>query len=420
MVLMKRLFAAVLFLAVVLSGLAWLVLDSQPSVEPGDRIRRADLVWAKQLFERNVPPSRSANTLQTLDLSEEEVNRLLNYAVVVRPVSGVSANLDPGKGEISLTLRVRQNPFGNYLNFSADLSNEENRLAITRMRVGSLPLPAFLGRGVWWIAQNWLQRDAALATLLQAIQRVHMHEDRLSLDYQWHPKLLTMLERKGAEVLIGPEEKERLLAYAEMVSRTASRYPNHSQQPARELVASVFRFAGQRNGEPAAENRAALTALGAYVAGVSLPQLLEGKGRTTRRAPPVLLKLHDRRDAAEHLLIASALSATGGSRLANAIGLAKEEEDIESGSGFSFTDIAYDRAGARLGELATGPGAEKLRAALQQLPNDASLAPSFADLPEFLPPQEFVRRFEKAGSPAYLDQIKEIDRRLAGHPLYRP
>lgn len=416
---MKKLVAVLLLLAGGLSGLAWLVLDNQPRVEPGDRIRRADLVWAKQLFERNVPSSRAANTLQTLDLSEEEVNRLLNYAVVVKPVSGVSANLEPDKAEINLTLRVRQTPFGNYLNFSADVSNIDNRLTITRMRLGGLPLPAFLGRGVWWVAHNWLQQDASLSTLLKAVQRIDMHEDRLSLDYLWHPKLLTMLERKGAEVLIGPDEKARLLAYAEVVRKIASRYPNHSQQPARELVESVFRFAAERGGEPAAENRAALTALGAYVAGVSLPQLLEGKGRTTRRAPPVLLTLHGRRDAAEHLLIAAALSATGGSRLANAIGLAKEEEDIESGSGFSFTDLAYDRAGARLGDQATGEAAGSVLKGLRHLPDDAALSPSFADLPEFLPHQEFLRRFEKPGSPAYQRQIEEIDRRLAAHPVYR-
>jgi hypothetical protein len=416
---MRKLLVLISILAVGLITLAWLVLDNQPRVEPGDRIRRADLVWAKQLFERNIPPSRAANTLQTLDLSEEEVNRLLNYAVVVKPVSGVAANLEPGKAEINVTLRVRQNPFGSYLNFSADLSSLDNQLAITRMRLGGLPLPAFLGRGVWWIARNWLQQDVSLSTLLNAVQRVDMHEDRLSLDYLWHPKLLTMLERKGAEVLIGPEEKGRLLAYADFVRKTANRYPGRSQQPARELVESVFRFAEQRGGEAAAENRAALTALGAYVAGVSLPQLLEGKGRTTRRAPPVLLTLHGRRDAAEHLLIAAALSATGGSRLANAIGLAKEEEDIESGSGFSFTDLAYDRAGARLGELATGKNAGSIQLGLRKLPDDAALSPSFADLPEFLPHQEFVRRFEKPGSPAYQRQIEEIERRLAGHPLYR-
>lgn len=416
---MRKLATVLALLIVAATALAWLVLDAQPGVEPGERIRREDLVWVKQLFERNVPPSRSANTLQTLDLSEADVNRLLNYAIVVKPITGVSANLEPNKAEISVTLRVRPNPFGEYLNFFAVFSQAGPGMTPDQLRVGSLPLPALLGRGVWWLAQNWLRQDVALVTLMNAVQRIALHEDRLGLDYQWHPRLLSVLERKGAEVLIGADEKARLLAYAGHVRTITRGYPAHSQQPAKELIRGVFGFAGTRKGEAAAENRAALTALGAYVAGVSLPHLLEGKGRTTRRAPVVLFKLHGRRDAAEHLLIAAALSAMAGSRLANAMGLAKEEEDVESGSGFSFTDLAYDRAGARLAEVATGAQAAAVQGYLQGLPDDGALVPSFADLPEFLPQQEFVRRFDRPGSPAYLSQIEEIDRRLAGHPLYR-
>jgi hypothetical protein len=255
--------------------------------------------------------------------------------------------------------------------------------------------------------------------LIEAMREIRIAENHLSLDYRWRPELLTLVERKGAEVLVGAEQKGRLLIYADFVRRTVAQFPDKSQQSGRGLIATVFGFAEQRGGEAAAENRAALTALGAYVAGVSLHQLLEGRGRSTRRAPPVLLTLHGRRDAAEHLLIAAALSANGGSSLANAMGLAKEEEDAQSGSGFSFTDLAYDRAGARLGELATGPRAAAVRTYLAGLSEDAALVPSFASLPEFMPEADFVRRFGAVGSPPYQVQMAEIERRLAGHPLYQ-
>jgi len=416
---MKRLLAFLLMLAGGLAALAWLTLDNQPRVEPGARITRDDLVWAKQLFERNVPRARTADTLQTLDLSAEEVNRLLNYAVVVKPVHGAGANLEEGRVLLNVSLRVPRNPFGEYLNFFAELSQQERALVLTRMQAGSLPLPSFLGRGVLWVAQRWLRQDPAYTALLEAMQGVRLSENHLSLDYHWRPELLTLMERKGAEVLVGAEEKQLLLVYAEFVRRTMARYSDKSQQPVHEVLGKVFGFARQRGGDAAAENRAALTAMGAYVAGVSLHQLLEGRGRSTRRAPPVLLTLHGRRDAAEHLLIAVALSANGGSRLANAMGLAKEEEDAQSGSGFSFTDIAYDRAGAKLGELATGPRAAGVQASLARLDKDAALAPSFSDLPEFMPETAFVRRYGSVDSPAYRAQLAEIERRLAEHPLYR-
>lgn len=416
---MKRLLALLLFLTVCVVALAWAALDDQPRVEPGARITRDDLVWAKHLFEKSVPPKRSADTVQTLELSEEDVNRLLNYAVVVKPVSGVSADLEAGKVLLNASLRVPSNPFGVYLNFSSEFTQQDQQIILTGMQVGNLPLPSFLGRGMLWLAQSWLRQDPAYTGLIEALQGISISENHLSLNFHWHPQLLTMVERKGAEVLIGADEKGRLLIYSDFVRRAIARYPSKSQQPGRKLVAEVFRFAEQRGGDAAAENRAALTAVGAYVAGVSLHQLLEGRGRSTRRAPQVLLTLHGRRDAAEHLLIAAALSASGGSRLANAMGLAKEEEDVQSGSGFSFTDLAYDRTGVKLGELATGSSAEAIRKYLAGLPNDAALSPSFADLPEFMPETVFVRRFGSVGSPAYLKQMAEIERRLAAHPLYK-
>lgn len=416
---MKKILFILFLLAGGLVALAWAVLDEQPRAEPGGRITREDLVWAKQLFEKSVPRARTADTVQTLDLSAEEVNRLLNYAVVVKPVHGVAADLESGKVLLNVSLRVPRNPFGEYLNFSAELAEANRNLVLDSIQVGSLPLPSFLGRGVLWVAQRWLRQDPAYTALLEAMQGIRLTEDHLSLDFHWRPELLTLIERKGAEVLVGVEEKQRLLVYADYLRRTIASYPDKSQQPVRDVMSRLFGFARDRGGEAAAENRAAFTALGAYVVGVSLHQLLEGRGRSTRRAPRVLLTLHGRRDAAEHLVIAAALAANGGSRLANAMGLAKEEADAESGSGFSFTDIAYDRAGARLGELGTGSRAALVQAYLGSLGRDAALAPAFADLPEYMPEAAFARRYGAIGSPAYLAQIAEIERRLAAHPLYR-
>jgi hypothetical protein len=52
---LKRL---IVFFLVLLAGVlasAWLVLEDKPLVEPVSRITRDDMVWAKQLFQRNDP-----------------------------------------------------------------------------------------------------------------------------------------------------------------------------------------------------------------------------------------------------------------------------------------------------------------------------------------------------------------------------
>jgi hypothetical protein len=179
----------------------------------------------------------------------------------------------------------------------------------------------------------------------------------------------------------------------------------------------VFAAARQRGGDAAAENRAALIALSAYVSGISIKKMLTDAGRTTRRAPDVALTLYKRQDWPQHYLIAAALSVSAGSRLANIIGLAKEEDDAKSGSGFSFTDLAVDKAGARLGELSQGGMAAMVQVRLAEADTDAALCPPVADLPEFMGEDEFARRFRKVGSPAYRKVITEINSRLARHPL---
>jgi hypothetical protein len=246
---------------------------------------------------------------------------------------------------------------------------------------------------------------------------VNFDENQATLDYRWHPELLTRLERKSAELLIAPEDQALMLDYAERLDALLKSHPHGSTVPLVGVVAPLFAHASQDSGDAREENRAALTALAAYVAGISLPKLLEGDSRSIRRAPRVLLSLHGRRDFAEHFLISAALSVNGGSRLANAIGLIKEEEDAGEGSGFSFTDLAANRAGVQLGERATGEAAARVRQRLAAARHDADLLPDFRDLPEFMPQAEFERRFGPIGSARYQRVIDRIDARLAAHPL---
>ena len=131
----------------------------------------------------------------------------------------------------------------------------------------------------------------------------------------------------------------------------------------------------------------------------------------------MLLSLNGRRDLAEHFVISAALTVNAGSRLTNAIGLIKEEEDADKGSGFSFTDLAANRAGVKLGELATGGGAARVQQRLAAARSDNDLLPDFHDLPEFMSQAEFDRRFGPIGSPRYQKVIDRIDARLDAHPL---
>jgi hypothetical protein len=413
-------------LLVVLGGLIvlpWLMLDAAPAIEPPAAFNRADMAGIKALLQKHDPRRQTPDVVHSIRLDEAELNRLLNYAVELRRVSGIAAEVTPGLATLSATLTVPDlcpsgcNPFGRYLNLTAEVAEAPGGIRIQSLQLGSLPLPGALADWTARRVHTLLRRDATYAAMADAFSQVSFDENQATLDYRWHPDLLARMERKSVELLIAPEEQARMLAYAEQLNTVLKQFPHGSKVPLVSVVSPLFSQALQAGGDARVENRAALTALAAYLGGVSLPRLFADDKRSIYRAPSVLLSLHGRRDFAEHFTISAALSINGGSQLANAIGLFKEEEDAGKGSGFSFTDLAANRAGVRLGERATGDAAARVRQQLAAAHSDGDLLPDFRDLPEFMPQAEFERRFGPVGSARYQRVIETIDARLAAHPL---
>lgn len=397
--------------------LPWLMLDNKPAIEPPAEFHRTDLAWIKSLFQKHDPRSKTPDVVYSIQLDETELNRLLNYTVELRRVSGIAAELTPGLATLTATLTMPTNPFGRFLNITAEVADVPGGIRIQSLQLGNLPLPGFLADWTARLIHTWLRRDPTYAALFDAFSKVRFRENQATLDYRWQPELLTRIERKSAELLIAPEDQARMIAYAGQLDALVKRYPQGSTVPLVQVIAPLFAHANALGKNAAEENRAALTAVAAYLSGISLTRLLESDSKSIRRAPRVLLSLHARRDFAEHFMISAALTVNGSSRMANAIGLIKEEEDATKGSGFSFTDLAANHAGVRLGETATGDSAVRIQQKLATARSDADLLPDFRNLPEFMPQAEFERRFGPVGSPRYQKIIARIDARLAAHPL---
>jgi len=102
------------------------------------------------------------------------------------------------------------------------------------------------------------------------------------------------------------------------------------------------------------------------------------------------------------------------------VGVYKEIEDSRGGSGFSFNDIAADRAGTRFGEYAANPtSARVLQQRLRAAIGEKDIMPMTEDLPEFMPEREFQRRFGGIDAPPYKKMMAEIEQRIAALAFYR-
>jgi hypothetical protein len=319
--------------------------------------------------------------------------------------------LEPARATLRLSTRAPANPLGAWLNLELVLAETGGLPQLAGVRLGHLPLPAWL---VEWAAPRvaarlGLAREWQLAG--DIIRRVRFQPDVLLVTYAWQGDSVNRL----FDGLLSPADLARLRPYSDLLVSLAARAGPSWQWPLVQLMPPLFDLARQRSAagqDAAAENRAALLTLTLYANGRWLGHV-SASARGWQRPRPLQLLLAGRGDFPLHFLISAMLAAEGTTPLSRAVGIYKEVADSRGGSGFSFNDIAADRAGTRFGERAVRDPAA-LQARVARGLSDADLMPRFEDLPEFMAEPEFVRRFGGVGGAAYQDMLAEIDRRVEG------
>jgi hypothetical protein len=127
--------------------------------------------------------------------------------------------------------------------------------------------------------------------------------------------------------------------------------------------------------------------------------------------------IRERRDLAQHFFVSGFLAATMGSEMAHTAGIAKEQIDSHGGSGFSFVDLAADRAGVRFAE-----GVLSRRFALDLLAQGFSAAafmPDVKGLPEGLTAAEVSSQFGAVNDARFQKLVQDIDQRVRQLPVYQ-
>lgn len=173
-------------------------------------------------------------------------------------------------------------------------------------------------------------------------------------------------------------------------------------------------------------NRAAMLALGIAMGDARLARLvgLDHDAALVSRATQAAdgATLRGRPDWAKHFSLSAALSVMEHPLVSDAAGLMKEQVDaLAQGTGFSFADLAADRAGIRLAIAATRSDSaavalqDRLRAGFAV----DDFFPAVADLPEDLTVEQFRREYDAIGAPRYRELIARIDARLDSCPGLR-
>ncbi len=417
-----RLFFKLLFLLIILSplalgGLLYLAIETQPTIASRNpEITPASVARAKRIIEQNDPRKMKSGDRRTISTSAADLDLAANYLAHYYGRGSARVRLHSGGAQAGASLRLPLIPTDLYLNVDANLAENESLARLDSLRVGKVVVP------VW--AASWaiprllplLAQDFDYHAFINAVKKVDVSEAKLAVTYEWQAELADRIRA----VLIPPEEQERLRVYQDHLVKVSQSLPAKNLSIT-ELLIPLFKLAAVRSdGKPAAaENRAALLVLTIYIDGRSLDKIIPDAKNWPRPAKHGIL-LNRRDDFPKHFIISAALAANAGGPLADAVGLYKEVADSRGGSGFSFNDIAADRAGTKFGEFAAqSANARTLQKKIRTGIAERDIMPATDDLPEFMQEAEFKRRFGGIDAPEYKKLMANIDRRIAALPLYQ-
>jgi len=414
-------------------GLLSAALQTEPTVTAPQAVSQEDLARALSLLQTHDPRHARPGAVSSALVREGEAELLLGQAAQRGGKAAVRVTLERGRATVRLSSRAPSNPFGPWLNLELQFEETGSLPVLDRVRLGRLPLPAWLAERVALHLAERAGLGKELQVAAEVLRRVRFSPQQMLVTYAWQGDSTGRL----FDGLLSAAELERLRPYAERLAALTAQQPGAETLPLSSLLGPLFQLARQRSvaagpgatgasaatavtgpaAAAAAENRAALLVLTLYANGRSVGTLASA-ARGWPQARPARLLMGGRDDFPLHFLVSAILASEGNTPLSRAVGLYKELADSRGGSGFSFNDMAANRSGTLFGDWAVNKPLQ-LQERVARGVTDAELLPRVDDLPEFMPEAEFIRRFGGVGAPAYAAMLAEIDRRIADLAVWR-
>lgn len=232
---------------------------------------------------------------------------------------------------------------------------------------------------------------------------------------------LAGLYLSGTSTGISDDLAEDARATGEYLLANADSVPSGDEGFAKLLELAFMYAADNSHGTDAVHpNKAAILALGVILGEQRVAMVAKRPVNIQRIAEFDALRnritLVGRNDLARHFWVSAALAILSDEKRSMTVGIAKEMMDAtEGGSGFSFDDLAADRAGTLLAIAATKNTANARN--LQTLVGEgvviADFFPGVEGLPSGLTREEFQSGFGGLGGKVTLRLAEEIEYRLA-------
>lgn len=407
--LLRLIFIALIGLVLTIVLLLSQLLDTSPN-KPLDW--QANPRLAREIF---VKVSEQSKTKQDLTLDKAELNHILNSLLNRHLDSSTAITLEDDNHAVTETaLQLPKKFFGYYLNIHFEVHNRDQGLKLTHLKIGRVPIPQVITDRIvnHLLLHSFLRHYYHLGE--QHIKTIQIKNHLLVASYEINAKTPGLVNANDINPAL-------LTFYQQQIEQLTRKHDAKWRLSLADLFSPLFKIATKHSAlkDAITENVAILYAVSAYVNANEMPFYLDIKQPANlEHLYPVFL--YKRTDQAKHFMLSAVLTTSGGIKLADVMGQEKELRDAQTKSGFSFIDLAADRAGMRFSEQATRSpeSAKALQVFMADIKDYAAFMPDVHDLPEKLTQSQFTQRYDVVGSTAYKAALQQIDDRINALPIY--
>lgn len=440
---MKRIFTVKVFIKIILPALLVLllampvislyllsdqyskVISAAKSVDPEVAKK------TKNLFIKLRNGVLSNASISVLNAHEQELNHLFSLASRGSSRINGRANVSALGIYVVLSIYVPENPFGDYINFSTIILPSDSGLVLDDVQIGWIHLKGDTALSLGRLVLNQVLGSNLGSQLVGSIQSLKINGKSVTVLYSPIPDMKQQLAFfRGRVRYIRSElslggDLDDIRFYYRAVCKIDKKLNITTRHSFDQYLSRVLKVARQRSSDAgnASEYRSAILAMSLYFGTEELESII-GKVKVSDLddcQPNKKASLAGRRDLLQHFIVSAGLKVLADNGMPYAVGEFKELLDSgPRGSGFSFADLAADRAGLKFaGYIFSHAGKSgPYHDVFEKLP-EAYFFPDITGLPEGLTEKEFVKYYKNVNSIMYDAMLADIDKRINSLFLYQ-
>lgn len=392
-------------------------MESKPLVKSHKTATSSDAKRARALFKELVSLTKSGKEQRVLKVTQADINSVVAFSARAIPTLRGRATVGSDTIRIASSIRV---PGGRWLNGQMAVAASERGLDIQSVSLGPFQLPASAVVPLARIGLNIVFGDNVGTILTTSIDGIAINGRTVSvgigLSDADRETLTTSVQSTLQNVAdVNVEEVRSFYAALDEAAKAGRAGYSSSAAGYLRLMMELVRETAPQD-DQASIRQSALLALAIYCGHPRVERFIgdvvpeKQRGKTTKCATATL---SGRRDLRQHFIISAGLEAASNGSVAFTIGEFKELLDSSGGgSGFSFDDLAADRAGIRFAQVLLKTDVSAWPTLIGRLAAEKDVFPSISGLPAGLSKSEFESRYGDVDSDAYKQVLADIERRI--------